>query len=161
MVSVSYIKIITTSLVSRENLQKIILQYECSKAAHLFLSAYRGDAVIVKQLPVALQSGRGTLDFMLPVQSESFTTRWELSDQTGNIVTQTLTDWTTPREWTWYVIQSSHLDIGLHNSQYEQRYDSSRTLKYALDLTDQTADGSPDEQYLREGAVGEPMGELQ
>jgi hypothetical protein len=42
---------------------------------------------------------------------------------------------------------SSHFDIGLHNSQYEQRYDSDRTLAYALDLSDQTAGEQPDEQY--------------
>ena len=67
MISVSQIKIIPTSLVSRENLQKVILQYESSHAAHLLLSVYREDAAIIKQLPVVFQSGRGTLELMLPV----------------------------------------------------------------------------------------------
>ncbi len=147
MISISDLKVITTSLVSREDLQKIILQYECSQAAHLYLSVYREDAVIIKQLPIVFQSGRDSLELMLPVQSESFSARWEIWDKAGNLITQTLSDWKAPREWTWYVMLSTHLDIGLHNSQYEQRYDSSRTVEYALNLCDQTAEEHPDEQY--------------
>ena len=51
MISFSSLKVSTTSLVSREDLQKIVLQYECSVTAHLLLSVYKGaDAIVEKDL---------------------------------------------------------------------------------------------------------------
>ena len=140
MILISKLKVITTSLISRDDLQKIVLQYESSATAHLFLSVYRDEAVIIERFPIALSGGCGEVDVMLPVQEESFDAVWEISDKSGDVLIKTTALWKKPREWTLYVMISSHTDIGLHNSQYIQRHNTSRFIDGAAELCDETAD---------------------
>ena len=138
MLSISRLNIIATSLVSCEDLQKIVLEYKCNATAHLFLSVYKDTAAIVEQMPIAMNGGCGEIDVMLPVQTESFDAVWKISDKSGNVLTQTKAYWKKPREWTLYAMVSSHTDIGLHNSQYIQRHNSSKFVDKAAVLSDQT-----------------------
>ena len=147
MITISKLKPIATSLVSKEDLQKVVFQYECSATAHLFLSVYRGSAPIVRQIPIAFSGGFGSVDVMLPLQSESFDAAWELSDQSGNVLITTKAPWKRPREWTLYIMVSSHTDIGLHNSQYIQRHNSSLFIDGAAKLCDQTAEEEEHNRY--------------
>ena len=131
MISFSNLKVSTTSLVSREDLQKIVLQYECNATAHLFLSVYKGADAIVENHPLALSGGLGSVSVMLPLQSESFDAIWQISDRAGNILIQAEAPWKQPREWTLYIMVSSHTDIGLHNFQYIQRHNTSQFIDSA------------------------------
>ena len=147
MILISKLNVITTSLISRDDLQKIVLQYESSATAHLFLSIYRGETAIVDRLPIALSGGCGEVDVMLPVQQESFDAIWEISDKSGEVLIKTNAFWKKPREWTLYVMISSHTDIGLHNSQYIQRHNSSRFIDRAAEICDETADREKNDRY--------------
>ncbi len=147
MISVSKLKIVTTSLISKEDKQRVILQYECSETAHLQLSVYKNGVAIVTQMPISLSGGIGSVPVMLPVQSESFDATWEISDKSGNVLIQTEAFWKQPRKWTLYIMISSHTDIGLHNSQYIQRYHSSKFVDGAATLCDQTADREKNDRY--------------
>ncbi|MBQ9131847.1 MAG: hypothetical protein IJX62_05185, partial [Clostridia bacterium] len=147
MISISSFRVIATSLVSKEDLQKIVLQYECSATAHLFLSVYKKDSAIINRLPIALDGGSGELDVMLPVQTESFDAVWTISDKSGNILVRTVSPWKKPREWTLYIMVSSHTDIGLHNSQYVQRYNSSKFIDAAAGLCDKTENLDENDRY--------------
>ena len=153
MITISELKITATSLVSKEDLQRVVLQYDCSEAAHLLLSVYRGDNAVVTKMPMVFSSGCGECDMMLPVQGGSFDAVWEISDKSGNVLCQTAAPWKSPREWTLYVMISSHTDIGLHNSQYIQRYNSSRFIDEAVALCDATeeSEGCDRYRYTMEG----------
>ena len=61
--------------------------------------------------------------------------------------------WTKPREWTLYVMGSSHTDIGLHNSQYIRRFNSERFIDEASALCDETEQYAPCDlyRYVMEG----------
>ena len=145
MTSISKLEIVTTSLVSKENLQKIILTYKCSETAHLFLSIYRDDSCVLKKIPIAVGGGYNTTEIMLPIQADSFVADWEVSDASDNVLIRIAAPWTKPREWTLYIMVSSHTDIGLHNSQYIQRYNSERFIDMAADLCDETANKEPND----------------
>ncbi|MBO5355508.1 MAG: hypothetical protein J6B09_05510 [Clostridia bacterium] len=147
MISISNLKVSTTSLVSKEDLQKIVLQYECSATAHLFLSVYKGADAIVENHPLALSGGLGSVSVMLPLQSESFDAIWQISDRAGNILIQAEAPWKQPREWTLYIMVSSHTDIGLHNSQYIQRHNTSQFIDSAAELCDETKDREENDRY--------------
>jgi hypothetical protein len=68
-------------------------------------------------------------------------------DKNGNPVSETDAMWHRPRERTMYIMLSSHTDIGLHNSQYIQRYNSSRFLDMAKQLCDATEDRAEHDRY--------------
>ena len=97
MITISKLKPIATSLVSKEDLQKVVFQYECSATAHLFLSVYRGSAPIVRQIPIAFSGGFGSVDVMLPVQGESFDSVWEITDRWGEVLIKVDAFWKKPR----------------------------------------------------------------
>ncbi|MBQ8358043.1 MAG: hypothetical protein IJX39_09610 [Clostridia bacterium] len=147
MIHISKFSVRPTSLVSKEDLQKIVLQYDCSASVHVFLSVYREGAILVQRVSVAFSSGSGSADVMLPVQGESFDALWEITDRAGNVLAKTVSCWKQPREWTIYVMISSHTDIGLHNSQYIQRANSVRFVDAAAGLCDDTAQRDENDRY--------------
>ena len=147
MITISSLKITPTSLVSKSDLQRVVFEYECDRAAHLCLNVYREGVPVVRQVPLVLTSGCGLSDVMLPVQEEQFDALWELTDKKGEVVFSTTSLWKKPREWTLYVMVSSHTDIGLHNSQYIQRYNSSRFIDEAARLCDETENEAPENRY--------------
>ncbi|MBQ7649761.1 MAG: hypothetical protein IJS15_02320, partial [Victivallales bacterium] len=79
--------------------------------------------------------------------------RWEFLDSSGNLRWQGETAWPKPRLWTFHVVISSHTDIGLHNSQYIQRFNASRFIDMAAELCDKTAtmDDAVRYRYCMEG----------
>ena len=62
-----------------------------------------------------------------------------LSQGSKSLAEQTLA-WNPPRHWTLYVIKSAHVDIGLHDSQYKQRFMAAAFIDQARQLADQTSD---------------------
>ena len=55
MQSIRELKIIPTSLVSADDLQKIIIKYNCSKSIRLFVTVYREKTAVVEKIPVAVK----------------------------------------------------------------------------------------------------------
>ncbi len=147
MISVTRFEVSATSLVSHDEKQRCVLTYYTDRAAHLLLSAYRHGKKVVDRVPVAFNSGSGTSYVMLPVAKESAVVLWRLTDKEGNVVAETEGKWQAPREWTLYVMISSHTDIGLHNSQYIQRANGSKFIDGAKALCDATAERAEHDRY--------------
>ena len=135
------------SMVTREGLQRILVSFESPGAAHLLLEARREGRPYRGPAPFVCPGGAGEAAALLPAPEESFEAEWIVRDKTGREIARARSRWEKPREWTWYVMLSSHMDIGLHNSQYEQRYDCSRTMKKAMEFCDGTANEAPMDQY--------------
>lgn len=147
MAQVNSFSVQPVSMVSKAGLQRVDITYSCSAAMHLFLEVYRGEIAVVKSVPVHLNGGSGSVTRMLPVQPEEFDALWRLIDRAGNTVAEVKSRWTRPRERTMYIMLSSHTDIGLHNSQYIQRYNSSRFLDMAQKLCDETDSRAENDRY--------------
>lgn len=147
MVQIRSFAVKTLSMVSKEGLQRVDMHYDCERVTRLSLEVYRESRQVLDPVPVILDGCQGTVSVMLPVQTESFEALWRLTDGQGNVVAQTRAMWQLPRHRTMYVMLSSHTDIGLHNSQYIQRLNSSRFLDMAKGLCDETADRPENDRY--------------
>ena len=140
-------QVIPLPMVTKEGLQRIEIQYYCIKACHMQLHVFRESCEVVEPVAVALCSGSGTVSVLLPEQTESFLAQWVLTELSGEEAASVEMVWTPPRHRTIYVMLSSHTDIGLHNAQYIQRYNSSRLLDMAATLCDETEDREPYDRY--------------
>ena len=138
MATVKHFEVQPLSMVTKEGLQRVDFLYQSSKPIHLLLSVYRGEQAVVENIPVAFNGGKGKATLFLPKQDESFDAVWKLTDKNANEEASVLREWTKPRERTLFVMIASHTDIGLHNSQYVQRYNSCRFLDMAKKLCDET-----------------------
>jgi len=139
MPNISILEILTLPMVTREGLQRVDMTCRCSRPAHLLLDVFRENTPVIENHPVAPGSGILTLPLLLPRQKESFTAQWRLKDSHGTILAQTEAPWTAPRERTFYVMLSSHMDIGLHEAPYLQRDAACSILDRAKELVDETA----------------------
>ena len=103
--------------------------------------------------PLAARPGRNHCAVMVPAPRESREVVWRVRGKDGAVVCAQEGVWRVPRQWTIFLMVSSHTDIGLHNSQYIQRYNSSRFLDEAMALCDATADrdGRDRYHYVMEG----------
>lgn len=137
----------TLPMVTKEGLQRVELSYESDTPLHCFLEVYRQNGIFLQKTKVALDRGAGKSVCMLPAQQHSLEAVWQLKDQEGNLLSQTAALWEAPREWTFYVMISSHTDIGLHNSQYIQRRNSVRFLDMAKELSDKTENLDKNDRY--------------
>ena len=134
------------SMVTREGLQRVDILYEDARSAHLTLEVFRGEKRVAA-VPVALSGGSGSVSVLLPEQAEGFPACWQLTDGQGTPVARTEEMWTAPRHRTMFVMLSSHTDIGLHESQYIQRYESVRTVDIVKNLCDRTAQREENDRY--------------
>ncbi|MCB0547964.1 MAG: hypothetical protein KDD19_10290 [Phaeodactylibacter sp.] len=94
-----------------------------------------------------LAPGRSTLELKLPVVKEPtlYTARVKIGDKAAKEVPFTLKP---VKEWTVYLVQHTHTDIGYTRPQTEILPEHLRYLDYALDYCDQT-DGYPDDAQFR------------
>ena len=146
MLKVSKFKVTPVSLVRKDGLQRIQLSAYCSQSAHFLLEAIH-DNVVVAEAPIALSSGEGIAVVYLPKRKETLKVVWRLKDQNGAIVAKTSTLWEPILQRTFYIMVSSHTDIGLHNSQYIQRYNSVEFTDKAAQLCDQTDTRNFNDKY--------------
>ena len=135
------------SMVTKEGLQRIDLQFNCPRPMHAYLSVYREESPVCDRKEVALMGGKGSISVLLPEQTEEFEADWVLTDRAGKILGQTQARWTLPRHRTMYVMLSSHVDIGLHEPQYVQRFETVRTLEQAKARYDETEDREENDRY--------------
>lgn len=131
------------SMINSDRLQRIILRCEVRKSAHatLYIS---GDGIDI-QKKLGLSSGKNCISLYLEPPEKDTETVWRLTVEDNEAAIPVL--WKKPREWEIFVMVSSHTDIGLHNSPYIQRYNSSRFTDMAAELCDSTADRDTYGQY--------------
>ena len=143
------------SIIDHEGRQWIDIHGESPRVAHGILRAIRlPDQTLLDESPVALDSGRFHQRVFLSAPKQDIPrVHWEFLDSSGNLRWQGETDWPKPRQWTLHVVISSHTDIGLHNSQYIQRFNASRFIDMAAELCDKTAsmDDAVRYRYCMEG----------
>ncbi|MBO5198547.1 MAG: hypothetical protein J6B85_08535 [Lachnospiraceae bacterium] len=147
MAAITNLKIMPVSMVTQDQLQRIEIVYECDRAMHVWLSVFQKEKAVAERYPLAFDSGSGRTAALLPVPEEELDTLWCLTDREGNVLAEVRNVWRRPREWTLYVMVSSHTDIGLHNSQYIQRYNSSRFTDLAMRLCDETGERPEENRY--------------
>ncbi len=138
--------ITTTSVIKRPNLRRVDVSAHLAWPAHLTMTVYEQET-IVASCKFAIDGGDAKATLWLNLPARTFEARWVITDQEGCVVGEQISLCEKPREWTFYVMLSSHTDIGLHNSQYIQRYNSSRFVDMAADLCDATANRSAENQY--------------
>jgi len=131
-----------TALVARTQppLQKIDLAVESKEALEAaVLQVWSADQRLAEKSLGSLRKGTNGVSVLLREPERSVETRWVLSQGSKSLAEQTLI-WNPPRHWTLYVIKSAHVDIGLHDSQYKQRFMAVDFIDQARQLADQTSD---------------------
>lgn len=88
-----------------------------------------------------------TASLWLDLPKKDFSSVWVVFDKSGEKLAEIPLEYKKPREWTMYMMISSHTDIGLHNSQYIQRFNSSRFTDLAMELCDKTEDRPAESRY--------------
>lgn len=139
--------VIPISMISKDNMQRIRIEYESTIACHYFLSLYFDGKKIVPDIDVAFESGIGHTYIMLPAQERELEVIAALTDKNGKMSAKSEFLWTVPQKRTFSIMISSHTDIGLHNSQYIQRQNSSTFLDDAMKICDNTASFDENDQY--------------
>jgi hypothetical protein len=138
-----------TSLVTRSEpaRQRIEVDIEAPRPLNgTVLTAFR-DADRLAEMPLGdLAEGPNECVCLLPVPETPCEIRWVLSTPEGTLA-ETVLDWTPLRDWTLYMISSTHTDIGLHNSPYIQRHSNVENVEKVAALIDQTADRGDDSCY--------------
>ena len=138
-----------TSLVSRNQppRQNINLIVETKKALErCVLKVWAGDQLVAEEPLAVLREGLNNTSVLLEEPARPAETRWVLSKGEQTLAEQALI-WTPPRHWTLYVIKSAHVDIGLHDSQYKQRYMGVEFIDQAFRFADQTSDWPDASRY--------------
>lgn len=135
-------QITPTSLVSQDvpPRQRMDLAIESAKSfERITLRVREGERLLAEQQIGPLAEGNNTVSVLLEEPRLSSETWWELSDGATTLAKTELV-WVPPRHWTLYVLKSAHVDIGLHDSQYKQRYMTDAFIDDSRRLADETAD---------------------
>lgn len=137
------------SIITRDGgLQRLDITATLARPTHATLTILDGDTQLLPPTPLTLNAGSSTATILLPPPPKTLRNlRWLLHDHDGNLLDETTQDWPAPRHTTFHIMISAHTDIGLHNSQYIQRYNASRFLDQAAELIRQTADRNPNDRY--------------
>ena len=147
---VTALQVTPTSLVTRADpaQQRVDLAIQCTGPIQsCVLRVFSGERQLTEKTLGPLCKGANTLSVLLDEPKQATETRWVLSDGQTTLAESTLT-WTPPRHWTLYVLKSAHVDIGLHDSQYKQRYMTDSFLDDAQRLAGETGDW-PDASRFR------------
>ena len=140
-----------TALVKRDHKRRIDIKGAVGRPTEFRLDLLENGAPIASE-NFALsgsfdENHPATVSVWLNLPERDLDASFRISDRDGNIVSETLLKLKKPREWKLFIMVSSHTDIGLHNSQYIQRYNSSRFVDMAAKLCDATSERSGDNQY--------------
>ncbi len=153
MNTINEFNVLPISMITAENKQKIDMHYISDFDGYAYLNVFEDDKILYKGIKLAIRSGKSKTSLFLDPPKTDTTAKWQLVSKENEILAQAVSIWKKPREWTFYVMVSSHTDIGLHNSQYIQRHSSEKFIDMALELCDKT-DMRPDEsryRYVMEG----------
>jgi hypothetical protein len=146
---IASLRIRPTSLVTRAEPARQRIEVEIEAYQPLtgaVLTAFR-EAGCIAEMPLGdLVKGENQCVCLLPMPGESCEIRWVLR-ASGQTLAETVRAWAPPRDWTLYMIASTHTDIGLHNSPYIQRHSNVENVEKVADLIDQTAGRGDDSCY--------------
>ena len=140
-------KVRFTSFVDYNDNQRIDFECEAETDTHGDLKVYE-NGVLIGECGIAFINGAAKSYAMLPVQGRDINSLWQITDRDGNVLWSEELLWKKPREWTLFYMISSHTDIGLHNSQYIQRYNSVKFLDDAIELNEKSGNTY---HYVMEG----------
>lgn len=146
MIIIENLKIVPISMITREGRQRIDLYYDASKAGHLYLNVFTDDPIITEH-PLPVLCGERYSTVFLPPPEKDMDVVWQICDKEGRKLAQTSGLWKVPRQWDFYIMLSSHLDIGLHDSPYVQRLLSQQYIDKAADLVEKTGEREEPDQY--------------
>lgn len=127
--------------------QRIELEIHAERTAHLVLQVIRDGEIIADGLDLPVLGGEYKTSIFLPVPEKASVTQWNLFSRSGEKLASFENLWEVPREWDFYIVVSSHMDIGLHNSQYIQRFKFGEFLDKAAFLADQTSSRPEESRY--------------
>ncbi|MDR2116359.1 MAG: hypothetical protein LBP87_08255 [Planctomycetaceae bacterium] len=113
----------------------------------LTLQVFHGDTKITENILKNIVAGTNTLLTFVPEPKETVQSRWVLLDTKGNKLSEQQLIRQPPRHWTFYLLSSSHVDIGLHKSQYKQSKMCGDYIGEIRKLVDQTANVPADARY--------------
>ena len=133
-------KIVPTSLVKQgePSLQRIEISIVCnSQIENCVLKVLKGEELINEIELGVLKVDTNNVTVELPEPQDTIQSKWILFSD-SQIIAEKEMLWEPPRHWTLYVIKSSHVDIGLHDSQYKQRYYADNFIDQAISLIDST-----------------------
>lgn len=145
MIQIENFTVLPLSMVTQENLQRIEVFFTVNRTCHVEFTVLKNDSILYER-DLALTGGTSRTFLLLPVQNGEPEVTWQLRKD-GFVLAQTIGVWKKAREWTLYVMLSSHTDIGLHNSQYHQRYYSEQFLQKAAMLCDATENRPESDRY--------------
>ncbi len=120
--------------------QRVDIFCRADVKGHVRLTIRRGDSLIAGNMDLGILAGNYHTVILLSPAERTEQAHAEVRSLTGELLAEQDFIWLAPRKWELYFIASSHTDIGLHNSQYIQRFNCSRFLEKAKELTD-TAEG--------------------
>ena len=143
------LRIQPVSMVNHEGMQWIDLFAHADRAMHLTLQclAEGGGEEVLCGGRFALSAGENHAVLLLPAPEKDIPVIWRVLDERGEVIEEQRALWKKPRAWEFYIMISSHTDIGLHEPQYFQRWQTAKFLDEAMALCDQTADRAPEDQY--------------
>ena len=127
--------------------QRIELEIHAERTAHLVLQVIRDGEIIADGLDLPVLGGEYKTFLLLPVPEKDSAAQWNLFSRSGELLSTFEHHWEVPREWDFYIVASSHMDIGLHNSQYIQRFKFGEFLDKAALLADQTSSRPEESRY--------------
>ncbi len=145
---ITHLTVQPVSLITHDDRQMVKIQLDVDETCRVFLHVFdeeQGTLLVREEVPVAC--GEYHTDLFLPCRDKDTKVRWEMQSPEGEVLAAVTSIWKKPREWTFYVMISSHTDIGLHNSQYHQRYMSEKFLDDAAALCDSTDDRPEENRY--------------
>ena len=141
------IKLTSTSMITHDNLQRIEVDYKAEKVFHLNALLFDRKQMIAKDIPLHLSGGEGRTYILIKPQGKDKCITARFLNKKGEEVYSTEFNYKKPLKRTIYTMISSHTDIGLHNSQYIQRRNSSIFIDKAAELCEKTASRDPFDRY--------------
>ena len=127
-------------------LQKVDLLMQVDFNGHIKLRIYQDNVPAGKEFDLPVAIGRNKKTFLLPPPSKNVEARVIIVTPDGTeYIWQG--EWKKPRDWELYFVLSSHTDIGLHNSQYVQRYQSANFIDKAIEMEAQAEQMTPQQPY--------------
>lgn len=140
------LKIKPTSMIDRQGMQRIDVWLENPVPFHGMVRVW-WEGKVICSTSIAASSGKNHCVVMLPEPDVDRYVQWQLCDSGGRIIDMVSALWPKPRHWKLYFVVSSHTDIGLHNSQYIQRFNSCRFIERAMKLCDATENRKEENRY--------------
>jgi len=137
--------LVTHDVPPLQNIDMDILTTELQSKSRL--KVWVGDQLLAEKELGRLHAGTNRVQVLMPEPEKTVKSRWELLDDSQTVAEQSVL-WNPPRHWQLYVIKSSHVDIGLHDSQFKQRYLANGCIDDAVKLAAQASD-SPEASRFR------------